>query len=76
MDSALSWFLALIVEVLHAIFTSNIFWFMVAAAFITFWLSWIVRDAVKDAIAALHLDETVREAVHEAMEESKEAEDD
>jgi len=76
MDSASGGVFALILEVLHAILSSNTFWFMVAAALISWWLSWIVRDAVKDAIAALNLEDTVRDAVHEAMEESKEAEDD
>jgi divalent metal cation (Fe/Co/Zn/Cd) transporter len=74
MDSVLGWLLALILGALHAIFTSDIFWIMVAVACISLWISWVVRDAVKDAIADLHLDERVREAVQEAMEE--EAEDD
>jgi hypothetical protein len=64
--------LALLLGILHAIFTSRFFWFCVIGGFITRWISWIVRDAVKDAIRDLDLDERVREAVREALEESRE----
>jgi hypothetical protein len=64
--------LALTLAALHAILKSELFWFMVAGAFVSLWLSWIVGGAVKDAIAKLDLAETVREAVREAMDEAKE----
>jgi hypothetical protein len=68
--------LGLLLAILHAIFTSRLFWFCVAGACITAWISWVVRDAVKDAIRNLDLDERVREAVREALQESREETED
>lgn len=67
----LSKLFALLLEVLHAIFSSGFFWACVAVAGISVWISWIVRDAVKDAVDDLDLDERVRRAVRKAMEEAE-----
>jgi hypothetical protein len=62
----------LVVAALHANFQSTFFWFCVAGAFISWWISWIVRDAVRNAIEGLDLEGTVRDAVRDALEEDRE----
>jgi len=66
----------LFLAAVHAILHSTFFWFCVAGAFISWWVSWIVRDAVrdgvKDAIHGLDLEEMVRDAVREVLEEERE----
>jgi hypothetical protein len=66
----------LVVAALHAILQSTFFWFCVAAAFVSWWVSSTVRDAVRDgvkeAIQGLDLEGTVRDAVRDALEEDQE----
>jgi hypothetical protein len=59
----------LVLAVLHAIFKSELFWFVVAGTIISWWISWVVRDAVKAAIREIDFDERIRDAVRDALGE-------
>ena len=59
--------LILLLAVLSAIYHSELFWFAVAGIFISYWIRWIVKDAVKSAIREINLDGRVRDAVTTAI---------